>query len=181
MKKKLLCSHFVGSKQSLCDQRLLSGGEVLAEVVGEHFRNKKVILKRPRSRTALVYEIVGKSRDGTYLFRASNQRGKAAEDVFVMGLTSAKDRKSVIRIIEGDMGAMDNNENTMRAMCAAYSAEIIAKPKHKNFKARYGEVIAESTFNRYLRQKDSIYNGDGAYGTLLDEFRKIKGRNHDSF
>ena len=104
MKKKLLCSHFVGSKQSLCDQRLLSGGEVLAEVVGEHFRNKKVILKRPRSRTALVYEIVGKSRDGTYLFRASNQRGKAAEDVFVMGLTSAKDRKSVIRIIEGDMG-----------------------------------------------------------------------------
>ena len=83
MKKKLLCSHFVGSKQSLCDQRLLSGGEVLAEVVGEHFRNKKVILKRPRSRTALVYEIVGKSRDGTYLFRASNQRGKAAEDVFI--------------------------------------------------------------------------------------------------
>lgn len=174
---KLLCCHFEGSKQSLCDQRLLSGGEVLAEVVGEHFRNKKVILKRPRSRTALVYEIVGKSRDGTYLFRASNQRGKAAEDVFVMGLTSAKDRKSVIRIIEGDMGAMDNNENTMRAMCAAYSAEIIAKPKHKNFKARYGDVIAESTFNRYLRQKDSIYNGDGAYGTLLEKFKEIKGRN----
>ena len=75
------------------------------------------------------------------------------------------------------MGAMDNNENTMRAMCAAYSAEIIAKPKHKNFEARYGDVIAESTFNRYLRQRDSIYNGDGAYGTLLEKFKEIKGRN----
>ena len=169
MKKKLLCSHFVGSKQSLCDQRLLSGGEVLAEVV-----NKKVILKRPRSRTALVYEIVGKSRDGTYLFRASNQWGKAAEDVFVMGLTSARDRKSVIRLIEKDMGAMDNNENTMRAICAAYSAKIIAKPKHKNFEARYGDVIAESTFNRYLRQRDSIYSGDAEMERMARSWKNLR-------
>ena len=282
MKKfKLFCCHFEGGELSLWNQRLLPGEEVFAKVLGEHFHNKKIVLKHPKTGMTYDHEIVGKPSNGVYLIRVFNQRVKSedvyfkgkkidhpflfvfinlagkvplimiqqheaviesadeaalvlehslnnalkkskwtlrlmpnkkdkvdvslyealimsandnfsrqkptdtarpkAESVFVMGLTSARDRKLVIRIIEGDMGAMDNNENTMRAMCAAYSAEIIAKPKHKNFEARYGEVIAESTFNRYLRQKDSIYNGDGAYGTLLDEFRKIKGRNHDSF
>ena len=136
MKKKLLCSHFVGSKQSLCDQRLLSGGEVLAEVVGEHFRNKKVILKRPRSRTALVYEIVGKSRDGTYLFRASNQRGKAAEDVFVMGLTSAKESKGTWE-----------QWTTMKTRCALCVQRIVRKSS-QNLNTRISKLDMEMSLLR---------------------------------